>query len=205
VCIICNLMGSGAGGISRMKKRAFLMNKKILTLLISTLMLAGAPQVAFAHGGATGIVKERMDAMEDMKGAMKTVSDMFKGKIPYESVQVRVAAETINLLAGEKLTKLFPEGSLDHPTEAKAEIWQEWDRFKHLAHELERISQGLYDAADNIESEVSTAASANMMGLEPEMPQGEEVFSAMPVEDVFARLSDNCSACHTDFRVEKDK
>ncbi|WP_415886490.1 c-type cytochrome [Neptuniibacter sp. QD37_6] len=182
------------------------MYKKIIPAFVAVMML-GQPLAAYAHGGATGIVKERMDAMEDMKGAMKTVSDMFKGKIPYEPVQVRVAAETINMHAGENLTKLFPEGSLDHPTEAKAEIWQDWDRFQHLSKELERISQGLYDAADNVGAENTEDTSASMMGMAaaPEVQEGAESFATMPVEVVFERLSDNCSACHTDYRVEKDK
>lgn len=181
--------------------------KKLATLFFLGAVCSGQPLSALAHGGATGIVKERMDAMEDMKGAMKTVSDMFKGKIPYEAVQVRVAAETINMHAGENLTKLFPKGSLHHPTEAKAEIWQEWDRFQHLSKELERISQGLYDAADNVESENEEDSSASMMGMgaESEVQEGAESFATMPVEVVFERLSDNCSACHTDYRVEKDK
>lgn len=183
------------------------MNRKLLSMLFLGIFMSGQASIVTAHGGATGIVKERMDAMEDMKGAMKTVSDMFKDKIPYEPVQVRVAAETINMHAGDNLTKLFPKGSLHHPTEAKADIWQEWDRFQHLSKELERISQGLYDAADNVGSENEEDTSASMMGMgaEPEVKEGAESFATMPVEVVFERLSDNCSACHTDYRVEKDK
>ncbi|MDF2180988.1 cytochrome c [Neptuniibacter sp. CAU 1671] len=179
-------------------------------------LLASLSSVVIAHSGATGIVKERMEAMKEMKQAIKTVSDMFKGKIPYDANGVKAAAKVIDSHAGKKITQLFPEGSLHHPSEAKAEIWQEWTRFSHLSERLSVISQGLALAAENTGA-VQAAdpmmadammGSSDMMGVnsaETQVDLTAEEYGAMPAEQVFKALTDNCSACHTRFRVEQDK
>jgi cytochrome c556 len=170
-----------------------------------------------AHGGATGIVKERMDAMGDMKDSMKEVSDMFKGKAPYDANKVRAAADVIKGHSGNALTKLFPEGSLQHPTEAKAIIWDEWDRFSKLADHLGTLSEGLANAAENKDTPIeekgmmgnsSMMGGGNMMGnsavMGGHMVHTAEEYGKMPVEMVFKMVTDNCSSCHTRFRKEKE-
>ncbi|WP_420600604.1 c-type cytochrome [Neptuniibacter sp.] len=173
--------------------------------------------VVMAHGGATGIVKERMDAMGDMKDSMKEVSDMFKGKAPYDANKVRAAADVIKGHSGNALTKLFPEGSLQHPTEAKAIIWDEWDRFSKLADHLGTLSEGLANAAENKDTPIeekgmmgnsSMMGGGNMMGnsavMGGHMVHTAEEYGKMPVEMVFKMVTDNCSSCHTRFRKEKE-
>ena len=53
---------------------------KILSKAALILCCAFTTSIAFSHGGATGIVKERMDAMGNMAEATKLVADMYKGK-----------------------------------------------------------------------------------------------------------------------------
>ena len=192
------------------------MLKKSAKYLIAV-SLTVSSAVVMAHGGATGIVKERMDAMGDMKDSMKEVSDMFKGKVPYDANKVRTAAEVIKGHSGNALTKLFPEGSLQHPTEAKAVIWKEWNRFTKLANHLETLSEGLANAAENKSTpteQKGMMGGSNMMGSDHMMGNSSmmgghmvhtaEEYGKMPVEMVFKMVTDNCSSCHTRYRKEKE-
>ena len=95
------------------------------------------------HGGATGIVKERMDLMESMGDALKALAAMMKGEQPYDAEKVRSLALTIADKSGETMTELFPEASLDPPTEALPEIWSDWKRFTDLADQTSAYATAL--------------------------------------------------------------
>ncbi|MBP0048583.1 cytochrome c [Marinobacterium sp. AK62] len=170
--------------------------------------------VVMAHGNATGIVKERMELMKEMKDAMKSVADIFSGKSEYNANTIKDAAQTIERNAGSAMTELFPEGSIHGPSEARPEIWQEWERFEDLSDRLQRYSAALANAADN--EAVSPGRSATgMMGTSSMMGNGgmgnmmgadgpsEEHLSQMPADRVFKMVTDTCSSCHTRYRVEE--
>jgi len=193
-----------------------MLNKKLLAVFIVTTSIISAPSL-LAHGGATGIVKERMDLMDDMKSAMKELSSIFKGQQAYDAAVIRQAASTINQHSGDAITRLFPEDSLKN-SEAQPTIWQEWQHFQDLADRQERLSQGLYNAAENNH----TASTGNMMGnsgmmsnqnmmgtmmsgsstdlmLNSPMDTSEH-YSSMPSEMTFRMLAENCSSCHKSYR-----
>ena len=88
---------------------------------------------ASAHDGAAGVFKERMNGMETLKAAMTSGRDMLRGATVFDADALRQDAERIAAHSGKAMTRLFPVGSLDHPTEAKAEIWADWDRFTDSA------------------------------------------------------------------------
>ncbi|WP_170519861.1 c-type cytochrome [Ruegeria atlantica] len=189
--------------------------EKLLLGAVFASVLAVASQSVFAHGGATGVVKERMDGMGVMKEAMKVLTPMMRGQVDYDTAVVRDRSEDISRHAGEALTKLFPKGSLDAPSEAKPEIWQDWEAFSTLADQLRVMADGLAEASENGlmmageapavgdmmggqggsmmgGSTIGTGVGANMMDL-----------SQMPADGVFTMMGQVCSACHTRFRVEK--
>lgn len=167
---------------------------------------------AFAHGGASGVVKDRMDGMSAMKDSMKVLTPMMQGKVPYDAEQVRAEAEAIGRHAGEALTSLFPEGSMGKPSEAKHEIWQDWEDFSGLAEQLHTYAEGLALASGNGLMSASTGqnagmtmgASGTMMGAGSTMASvpGREELSEMSADGVFMMLSQACSACHTKYRAE---
>ena len=176
---------------------------------------------AVAHDGATGVVKQRMDRMAAIGDANKALRAIFAGEASYDTNAVAEHAQTIRGHSGEAITSLFPEGSLHGPTEAKPEIWDEWDEFVSLANRLRRVADGLVSAAENapsgdgampsmgkttdIESMMGGRTMADMMGVGgPEMAMSADMLADLPSDRVFAMLSDTCSACHTKFRVEKD-
>lgn len=197
--------------------------KKLIysTAAIAIFAATALPVSVSAHGGATGIVKERMDAMSMMGDAVKTLKDMMQGKADYDAATVREQAAIIRKHAGDTLTKAFPEGSLDKPTEAKPEIWTDWERFSALANQLENFAEGLGLAADNdvpMGQGMGPGRGAMMGGQSPMMGSkgmmggkgmmGDDHFSPenlarMPVQGVFTMMVQTCSVCHTDFRAEK--
>ena len=201
---------------------------------IQKIIDAGAIGLAFvaaahAHGGATGIVKERMQAMEVMGDAVKTLAAMMSGETDYDAATVREKAVTIREHAGDAITRLFPEGSGGEPSEAKPGIWSDWEEFAALAMQLETYAEGLEQAAGNGLMHGGGAPGAgNMMGTGNGMmgsgsgmmgggsgmmgggmmgavgAPNAEALAAMPADGVFAMMTQTCSACHTKFRAEKD-
>ena len=105
------------------------MNKR--QFWISVTALAKLTAGAFAHGGATGIVKQRIDGM----------TAMMRGKRPYDADAVSEAAAIIQSHAGPALTDLFPEGSIHGPSEARPDIWTNWSEFQALATRLSEQPQ----------------------------------------------------------------
>ncbi|WP_421880422.1 c-type cytochrome [Pacificispira sp.] len=198
------------------------MKKIVLAAVVATGLAGGT---AFAHSGATGVVKERMDAMMSMGKSMKAVAAMMRGEVAYDADAVREAAALIKQHSGDAMTELFPEGSTGHPSEAKPEIWSKWDEFSDLAGRLAVYADGLALAADNgmmadqggMGSGGMMGAGSNMMGSDSGMMGSgsgmmggdqmhgnlsAEDIGTMPVDGAFAMTSQVCSACHTRFRAE---
>jgi cytochrome c556 len=96
-----------------------------------------------AHEHATGVVKERMDAMESMAKAMKSITRRVRDNRDVD--QVKADARSIHTLA-QKVSSLFPPGSNQHPSEARESIWQNWSDFEARARSLAAESGKLASA-----------------------------------------------------------
>ena len=157
------------------------MNKSIKTAL-ATMAVAGTALIAVngvsAHDGATGVVKERMDAMKAMGGAMKQIAAMMKGQSPFDAMTASQAGMTINEKSAG-LIKLFPKGSGDASSYAKPEVWSKWDEFGAGAKALTAASTKLADAEMD-------ASKNDVMAL-------------------FAGVGKTCKGCHETFRRPKEK
>jgi cytochrome c556 len=196
------------------------MKMKTISLALAAIVGAAA---ALAHSGATGVVKERMEAMDAMADAVKRIAPMFQGELSYDADAVRNAAAIMRSHGGRAMTDLFPEGSNGAPSEAKDAIWISWDEFTVLADRLGIYAEGLSLAAENGLSTEALGAdammggatmmgSSAMMGAEPGMGammsgrepmMGVEELAGMPADMVFEMVSQTCSACHTRFRADK--
>ena len=137
-----------------------------------------AIKAVMAHGGATGIVKERMDAMGVISDNMKLIGQMLKGQQEYSLSEIAAAASRIADHSGKEITRLFPEGSTNSPSEAKPEIWLDWQTFGNEAKELKLTAEALSDVAN---------AGADK----------KEVAIA------FGALANTCKTCHEQFRLKK--
>jgi cytochrome c556 len=178
--------------------------------------------IAFAHSGASGVVKERMDVMEGIGDSMEILVDMFKGKTPFDSGQIKDAAARIRDHAGDNIVRLFPEGSLHEPSEALPEIWEDWDEFETLAMQLQQYSDALVKAADNPSQPDMMSAQGGgrgmqgnagammgggrgmMMGGRRGVGPDPEHLAQMPPQAAFMHVADTCNSCHTKFRVEQE-
>lgn len=190
--------------------------------------IIGTTSTVLAHGGATGIVKERMEMMKSLGEAMKQLKGMFQNKATYDANKVRKAAQAIKSHGAEKLTKLFPKGSIHKPSEALPAIWKDWDQFKTLANNLSAFATSLEAAADNPggPGQGRMMQGGGMMQGNPmmrgnPMMQGNnmmkgggmmggagadpEKLKSMPAMASFMQITQTCSSCHTDFRMKKDK
>lgn len=137
--------------------------------LLAVILLVTSSTV-WAHSGATGIVKERMDNFEASKASMKRLKKAVKHN---DFVIVAKEAESINHWA-LKLIKHFPSGSNSAPSEALDLIWEEFDRFELKAMEQIEASDRLREAG--LAGDAKGAASA------------------------FSALAKSCKACHDDYR-----
>jgi len=142
--------------------------------LVLGFVLTGA---ALAHVGATGIVKERMDAMSAIGDQMKIIGQMLKSG-GLDDAKVSAAAGAIAGHGGEAMTRLFPENSLQHPTEATPAIWAEWPKFEALAGDLQSSALTLKDLAEDGAGKADISAA-------------------------FGTLAATCKECHESFRVKK--
>lgn len=153
---------------------------KLKTLFIAGALLTGAAVAAFAHGDATGIVKERMHGMMAMSKALKSVGDMFKGKTEFNAQGVEEAADIV-LQHTIAIDKLFPDTEASRNgkgTEAIPAIWEDRKGFLAIATELEKRTTELK----------KVAASGNQ----------DQIRAS------FGVMAKSCGACHQDYRKKKE-
>lgn len=190
--------------------------------MIYRTMVAGLAGLAFAagawaHSGAMGVVKERMDAMKAMGEAVKRIKPMMSGEAGYDADAVRAAARAIAGEAGAAMVGKFPEGSGGGVSEALPAVWSDAARFEALARDLEIAARGLERAAGNGPHGAGhmSGGMSGMMGGSSGMMGGMmggdhmrgamsvEHIGQMPADGAFVMMTQVCSACHDRFREEK--
>ena len=142
--------------------------------LLTVFLLGG---LAFAHSGATGIVKERMETMKAIGTEMKTIASMVRGRVDFEAETMERSALQLESHARE-IPELCPPDTNAAPSEALAGIWTDWDRFTDIARELEESAAGL----------AANAGAAN---------------DAEAIAGEFRAISETCRSCHESFRKAK--
>ncbi|WP_168177191.1 cytochrome c [Thalassospira sp. MCCC 1A03138] len=152
-------------------------------ILIGAALLSAVTSVAaFAHDGATGVVKERMDSMKIIGKQVKMMVPILNGELPYDPAKVELAAIKISSHAGSAFTELFPSESTDTPSEASPEIWEKWDAFSQLSDELAMNADMLKTiAAKDVASGSGDAGQFN---------------------DAFRNVLQTCKSCHQQFRSD---
>ncbi|MCP4384026.1 MAG: cytochrome c [Hyphomicrobiales bacterium] len=125
--------------------------------------MSAAVAVALAHGGATGIVRERMDAMTEMARSAKVLAKLF-GSNSNDPVVIEEAAGVIQRHAGGALLSLFPEDSIKGPSEASPAIWSDWQEFSALALDLRALATALPDADQTTQKGIFTEIARTCSG-----------------------------------------
>ena len=124
----------------------------------------------FSHGGATGIVKERMDNFQMSKSIMREINKSLNIK---DFKNIENGAKKLQAW-GEKMGTFFPEGSNIKPSEAREDIWLEPDLFKKAINNFTEASKKL--AFISKENDLENSISA------------------------FRELANTCKGCHKQFR-----
>lgn len=144
-------------------------------LVASTLF---SVSIASAHEGAEGVVKERMELMKTIGKNTKRIAPIAMGSADMDLKAVEESATEIANAAKMAIHK-FPKGSTSMVSEAKENIWTDWEKFEGLMKSLTADAEALAELAK----------------------KGEE----FELGDGFGKMASNCKKCHTDFRQKKEE
>ena len=143
--------------------------KLVKAAVIGAILITGA---AFAKGDRTDPnAKARSDLMRVVGKNTGILGDMAGGKAAYDAAAAEAAKAAIIEAAGQVETAFKDQGGADPASEAKPEIWTNWEGF--LAD-----AKALGDAAGAM-----------------------DVSSAETIGAGMGALGGTCKDCHTDFRV----
>jgi len=143
----------------------------VAVVTLPTLMIGYQVNV-FAHSGAKGIVKKRMDTMKSIGAQMKKLGAIAKDSKHFNATLVQEAAKELQGHAA-KIPDLFPKGSNQKPSEARNEIWSNWNKFISIANDLIKSAEEL------------------------------QTVSADNFKPVFLKAAQTCKGCHQDYRIRK--
>ena len=141
-------------------------------LLASFTLGLASPPVALAHKGAMGIVKERMDKFEASEKATKRIKQALSRG---DTAVVNTEAEFLVSWAHE-MERYFPKHSNQPPSEARDEIWLQWDDFLGAIQSFDNAAQALVDTSKTGDTRL--------------------------VEEAFKEMTRSCKSCHQQFRVD---
>ena len=131
-----------------------------------------ASSVVFVHSCVKDKnVKERMMLMKEMANNTKIIGQMLKGKTSFDENEAKLALKRLSSLS-LKTPKVFQVNATDPKSEAKSNIWDEFDEFT-------KLSQDLAEATEVLAVSVGT-----INDLRPALK----------------RVSSGCKACHSKYR-----
>ena len=150
-----------------------MMNRFVSTIritLVSAVLLG--VEGAQAHEGATGVVKDRMDRFKASKESVKQIKKALKTK-DWSAIQKE--ANDLQQWASE-MSNFFPEGSNGKPSEAKDNIWSDWEGFLRSVESYQEGTEELVKASSNESLEATATA--------------------------FKGMLKSCKSCHNDFKAD---
>ena len=178
-----------------------------IALFSAAIVLSGGAYFdAFAHKGATGIVKDRMHVMKGMGDSMKLLKKMFDGEVPYDQAKAEAAAASMEKHAGKAMTKMFPKGSMQKPTEATPKIWENWQGFEANAMRLQAYAGALKHSLAQLVNAIQPAAAAGDMtdsGAEGDDWPTAANLRDQPPQIAFNYVAKTCKSCHESYRIKK--
>ena len=143
--------------------------KFVKAVVIGAVLISGA---AFAKGDRTDPnAKARSDLMRVVGQNTGILGDMAGGKTPHDAAAAEAAKAALIEAAGQIETAFKDQGAADPASEAKAEIWTNWEGF---------------------------LADAKVLG---DAAGAMDVSSAETIGAGMGALGGACKDCHTDFRA----
>lgn len=152
-------------------------NKTVLFLLAAALPAAATQaQQEIPLDKVESAIQYRQNVMQAIGGLVGTSVGQIRDTLEY-GPELKAVAQGLQALTRD-IPSLFPAGSDFGETDAKAEIWENWEQFEQSAADTREAVDGFAAAVDG--------------GDRREMLRA------------FKEMGDACKACHEDFRREQD-
>jgi cytochrome c556 len=120
-------------------------------------------------------VKLRQSAYTVLGAQMGIMAGMVQGRAPYDAKAFQVAAERAAFMA-TVVPDVFPAGSLNASSKAKAELWNNAAEFQKLMKDMQTRTTAL----------VTAAKSGNLETIKP----------------AFGATGASCKACHDKYKAD---
>jgi cytochrome c556 len=153
------------------------MKRRLIQSTLITSLLAVVAMPALADESTQGAIDFRESVMTTFKWYMGPMGAMAKGKIPFDAALFKSRADGLANASRLDASEGFPEGSVGE-TEAKPEIWDNWDDF------LSKY-QSLQDEAVKLQQVAATGDEAEM-------------------KKQFGKVGETCGSCHKKYRNKKN-
>ncbi|MGY8825216.1 MAG: c-type cytochrome [Candidatus Latescibacterota bacterium] len=145
-----------------------------LRLALACSMLWGASAFAEDADEAEAYVEYREKIMKNLGTQSGAIGDILKHKLPYGD---HILIHAKGLQAASRLVMpAFKKEAMEEGGEAKAEIWQQWDKYVAAAKKLEDASDALVAAAEKGDMKAVGVAMREVSG--------------------------SCGSCHKPFRIK---
>ena len=141
-------------------------------VVVAVVAVTGCAKLGMGKMNPDEAITARQALMKEQGAAMRSITEKLKAG---QTEGIAAEAEKLESTS-KKITRLFPEGSLNANTSrAKPEIWQKWSEFEGYAKSLNTKAKQLEAAA--------------------------KTGNAQTVQPMAAELGKTtCGACHTAFR-----
>ena len=150
------------------------MIRKLTMISIASALLC-APIYASAQNEA--VITYRQKVMGSIGANMGAIGDILKFSLPYTANIARHAGQ-INA-AASLIPSAFENNVAEGMTDAKSEIWDNWEQYEKYAQDLESAAGDLARAAES-DDEIETMTAVESLG-------------------------GACKQCHDDFRKPKEE
>ena len=154
------------------------MNKLCIGLASGLLGLSVLTAASAADQKPEDIAEYRQSVFTIIGWNFKPIGAMMKGEVPFDAAAVARHAQYVEMMS-KALLEGFSKGSgpdaVKH-TEAKPEIWTDWDQFKSKLSNFEQEA-----------AELSEVAKGGDEGA---------------IKAQFGKTAETCKACHKEFRTD---
>lgn len=122
------------------------MNRHLIKTFLGTALVLGASSAMAQEGEAlTKQIDYRQAVMEVFSWNLSAMGDTVKGEVPYDKASFERHAQDLASATRLDVLKGFPDDSVSDDSDAKDEIWLQWnefaDKFRALQDEAAKLAE----------------------------------------------------------------
>jgi cytochrome c556 len=148
-----------------------------LWTLVVLLVCLAVPWTGVQAQNDEAVIQYRQKVMQSNGASMGAISDILKNKLPYKE-HIVTHAKDISLISAI-IADAFKQQITEGKTDAKPEIWQDWEKFVAAVNTLEQESAKLAEVAQSDDMDAIAAQVKKLGGA--------------------------CGDCHKPFRKPKEE